>query len=318
MFRIAWGEGAGKFRYEESEVGFEADVYPRKYVRDQQGNFYFLEPDPPARLSKFSGEGRLLYSVELTKFLPLLTSADVVAAQELYEQSDGTVSVLLRAYLKIERREEIYLAYFDSVGKLRKLVPFPHFQLKSFRTHSASFLDKEGYLWALREGGACDVYAPTGELDRTLAISGSFVDTDGHLYCGFNPAKLYSRLGKLFGQLHYEGPASSEEPEELDGESGTGYVFSWRHLDETQQGDLYTVPRVLDFYRPDINRGKLIYSGTISLPPSKYRVPDPRSDYVERTELYENRIIFDEAGNVYFLGRSPHQCWMEKVQVQFK
>jgi hypothetical protein len=109
-----------------------------------------------------------------------------------------------------------------------------------------------------------------------------------------------------------------EEPEEIDGESGTGYLFSWRHLEATQQGDLYTSPRVLDFYHPDINGGRLVFSGTISLPPSRYRLRDPRSVYVERTELYEDRLIFDEAGNVYFLGRSSQECWMEKVQLQFK
>lgn len=317
MFRIEWGEGPGKFHYEESQLGFEADAFPRKYVRDRQGNFYFLEPGPPARLSKFSGEGRLVDLVELAKVFPSLTPRDVITPQELFLRLDGQVGSLLRVYLKVENREEIYLAYFNA-GKLGNLIRFPNFKTAKFQTDNASFLDREGYLWILNDGGTCDIYASTGELVRTVAVAGSFVDFDGRLYSGFNPLKLYARSGDLVGKLLYDGHLVADQTGEIAGANGTRFLFSWRRHDKVRQGDLTSVPRVLDLFRLDIVHSKVAQIGSINLPSNRYRNPDRRSDYVERTELYEDRLIFDDSNNAYFLGRSPKECWIEKVHLEIK
>jgi hypothetical protein len=318
MFRIEWGDGPGKFRYQESEMGFESDTFPRKYVRDRQGNFYFLEPGPPARLSKFSSDGRLVNLLDLAKIFPALTPNDVITPQELFLQLDGNIAALLRIYLNVEKRKEIYLAYFNPAGTLKSIVQFPQFKFGKFHLDNASFLDKDGYLWVLNDGGVCDIYAPTGELLRSLPRGGSYVGRDGNLYSGFNPLKLYGRGGVRADEMLYEGHPLPGDPEEIDGENSTGFLFSWRHLDKICQGGFTLIPRTLDFYRPDTRHGKLEHVGAATLPPSKYRIPNARSDSVERTELYENRLVFDDAGNVYFLGRSPKECWIERVQLEIK
>jgi len=318
MFRIEWGDGPGKFRYQESEMGFESDTFPRKYVRDRQGNFYFLEPGPPARLSKFSSDGRLVNLLDLAKIFPALTPNDVITPQELFLQLDGNIAALLRVYLNVEERKEIYLAYFNPAGTLKTIVQFPHFKLGSFHLDNASFLDKDGHLWVLNDGGVCDVYGPTGELVQSFPPAGSFVDRDGRLYFGFNPLKLYGRGVEKAEQILYEGHSVPGEPEEIDGANSTGFLYSWRHLDKIRQGEVTAIPRTLNFYRLIMRHGKFEYVGEATLPPSKYRHPNPRSDYVERTELYENRLVFDDAGNVYFLGRSPKECWIERVQLEIK
>ena len=318
MFRIEWGEGPGQFHYQESELGFEGDTFPRKFVRDHDGDFYFLEPGPPARFSKFSSDGHLMNLLELPKVFASLTPRDVITPQELFLRPDGNIAALLRVYLNVEKREEIYLVYFNPTGTQKNLVQFPHFKFASFNSDNDSFLDKDGYLWVLKDGGVCDVYGPTGELLRSLKLSGSFVDSDGHLYSGFSPLKLFGRMGENARELGYEGHSVSEEPDSLQGANGTDLLFSWKHVDKVRQGDLTMSPRILDLYRPVSRYRKLEYIGEATLPPSKSRRSNPRSDYSERTEIYENRLVFDEAGNIYFMGRSPKECWIEKVQLEIK
>jgi hypothetical protein len=318
MFRIEWGDGPGKFRYRESELGFEADTFPRKYVRDRQGNFYFLEPGPPAHLSKFSSDGRLVNLLDLPKVFASLTPRDVITPQELFVQPDDNIAALLRVYLNVEKREEIYLVYFNQTGAMKNIVQFPHFKFASFNPDNDSFLDKDGYLWALKDGGVCDVYGPTGDLVKSLTLSGSYVDSDGHLYSGFNPLKLYGRMGEDAGKLLYDGHLNSGEPEEINGANSTGFLFSWKHAEKIRQSEFTLLPRILEFYRADSRHGKIEYVGAAALPPNKYRTPSPRAGYIERTEIYENRLVFDEWGNVYFLGRSPKECWIEKVQLEIK
>jgi len=318
MFRIAWGDDPGKFHKEESELGYEADTFPRKYVRDRQGNFYFLEPGPPARLSKFSNDGRLLSLFDLSQAFPLLTSKDVITPQELFLQADGNPAALLRVYLAVEKREEMHLAYFSPTGTLKNVVQYSNFKLASFQLDNASFLDKEGYLWVLGDGGACEIYGPTGQLAQPLPFSGSYVDGDGRLYSGFNPLRLYGRSGQKADEILFEGHSASDEPEEIDGASGAGFLFSWRSAEKTRKADVFLIPRILDFYRLTTKHGKFEHVGEAILPPSKYRKPNPRSEYIERTELYENRLVFDDVDNVYFLGRSPKECWIEKVHLEFK
>jgi hypothetical protein len=315
MFHIEWGEGSGKFRYQESALGFEADIFPRKYVRDRQGNFYFLEPGPSPRLSKFSSTGELSNTVDLPSLFTTLTRKDVVTPQELFIQPDGSIAALLRVFLKAEKREEIHLAHFNSTGELTNLVHYPQFKTASFQLDNSSFLDNDGYLWVLNDGGVCDLYGPKGDLVRSFAPGGSYVDSDGRLYIGLNPLKLQSRSGETVAQLLLEGHFSPGEPEEIDGAIANGILFSWKHLEQIHQETVTTIPRSIDLYRPDVTRRKLAHVGTVTLPANKYRNPNPSSDYVERTELYENRLAFDESGNVYFLGRSSKECWIEKVSL---
>jgi hypothetical protein len=248
-----------------------------------------------------------------------LTPRDVVTPQELFMRPDGDVAALLRVYLRVEKREEMYLAYFDPAGTLKKIVQFPHFNFAKFQPDNDSFLDKDGYLWALNGGKVSDVYGPAGDLVQSLPHHGSYVDPNGHLYVsGKNPLTRYGRMGEKAGEFFYAGHSRSYEPGYIQGVNGAGFLYSWRQVDEIRKGKIIILPRILEFYRPDVEHGKLEYVGAATLPPSRYRNPDPRSDYVERTELYEDRLIFDDAGNVYFLGRSPKECWIERVHLEIK
>jgi hypothetical protein len=314
LFRIPWGDGPGKFHYQESEMGFELDTYPRKFVRDSQGNFYFLEPGPPARLSKFTGDGHPLYVLDLVKLFPAATSKDVIMPQEIFLRTGDHIAAFIRIYLRAEKREEVYLATFDPTGHKEKLVRYANFRTKPFMPDDSSVLDKDGYLWALCDGKETDVYGPAGDLLRTIPVHASYVDTEGLLFSdSFNSVKIFDRNGGLVGKIPTEGGPGSTDG--VDGIMPTGAFYSWRHGDSQTRQGVTTNPRFLDFYRSD-PQGKMVFLSTVILRPSRFRQPNPHSDYVERTALYEDRLVFDDAGNMYFLGRSPKDCWIEKVELK--
>lgn len=308
LFKVPFGESPGQFHFEPSPLGPELDAYPRDFVRDSGGNFIFLEPAPAARLTKYSPSGKFLWAFPLSDRLPDSMAEREVSPHQVFTFGDG--SAVLVSAMAHAARIETYVAYFDAAGSLKRLVPLQGFDAKYFEEGGTSELDGAGYLLAMRPGGTTEVYAHDGRRQHTIDRLVSYVDPTGLLFTATEPVGILNRDGSAGEQITFKG---GEAPEMIGGGNGHGLVWAVQHAEEQSQNGRLIDPWSLEVFRFSALPPSADFVRTIELPPSEFQALDPAQSMIRREQVYGPKIIMDDHGAVYVMGRSERECWIVKI-----
>lgn len=307
LFEVRFGDSAGQFYFEPSPLGAESDAYPSDFVRDARGDFVFLEPLPAARLTKYSAAGKLLWAFPLTGRLPEPMGESEISPQQVFATDTG-VAVMFSAAQAGGSPVRAYLAHFDAAGNLTRVVPLDDFDPQSFHEGGESSMDGVGRLIVMRSGGSTEIYTPAGKREHTIDYLVSYVDSAGLMFTVTEPIQVTAASGGPVRELTFE---DGESPEKIDGGNGHGLVWTVRRGEKRIEGDRLIAPWHLKIYwliRSALSAG---FVRRLELPPSVFGVLG--SDSLRREEIYGPKIVMDEHGSVYLLGRSEQKCWMVKV-----
>lgn len=307
LFTIPYGDGAGRLHYRPNPMGVDIDLFPGKFIRDRGGNFVFLELAPYSRVCRFAPSGELLGEFAVAALLPDSVARVDVKPREIFATGDGKLSILVTA--SAGDSSDTYLLFADAGGPLQDLVLLHDFDIALFDAGSSA-LDSGGYLWALHAGGPTRVFSPEGALFAEFDLEGSFVDPSGLMYTLTEPIRLCERKGRVVKEFRVEGTATP--PDFIDG-GHRRTVFHVRRAEDVLDDHRWHMPKSLDLYRADKAAGLLTFLRSVELPDTILTQPNLGIDILYRTEVWGPRVLLEEDGSLYLLGRSEESCWMARI-----
>jgi hypothetical protein len=309
LFEVPFGESPGQFYFEPSPLGSVLDAYPREFALDSAGNFLFLEPTPAARLTKYTGAGKFAWAFPLADRLPESITASEISPHQLFVTKNGA-AVLMSAKGAGGLLLRAYLAYFDAAGSFTRLVPLQGFDPKYFEEGGVSEIDGAGYLLAMRPAGTTEVYAPDGTRSQTINEQASYVDPAGLLFTVTQPIEILKREGGTRKELFVVG---AESPKSIEGGNGHGLVWTVRQGEKETKNGRLSYRWSLDLFSFLPSGPSVTFLKTIDLPASEFLALDPGEAILQREKIYGPKIILDEHGFAYMMGRSEQKCWIVKI-----